>query len=64
MAEIALTCTNAKLDLDAEGTFHLIWKPGSTVSAADAGAVVAAVQAASGTSRQPLIVEVTCTSPL
>ena len=65
MAEIALTCTNAKLDLDAEGTFHLTWKPGSTVSAADAGAVVAAVQAVSGTSRQPMIVEVVdvCMSP-
>ncbi|MDF9749648.1 STAS/SEC14 domain-containing protein [Arthrobacter sp. ES3-54] len=65
MLEIALTCTNATLSVDAAGTFHLRWMPGSTVSAADADAVVAAVQGVTGTGLQPMLVEVVdvCMSP-
>ena len=65
MMEIALTCTNATLSVDVEGTFHLRWTPGSAVSAADADAVVAAVQGVTGASLQPMLVEVVdvCMSP-
>jgi hypothetical protein len=65
MLEIALTCSNATLNVDAEGTFHLRWTPGSAVSAADAEAVVAAVQGVTGASLQPMVVEVVdvCMSP-
>ena len=65
MVEIALTCTNAMLEMDAGGTFHLRFTPGSTVSAADAEAVVAAVQGMTGTGLQPMLVEVVdvCMSP-
>ncbi|SDK46175.1 hypothetical protein [Arthrobacter sp. ok362] len=65
MVEIALTCANTTLDVDAEGTFHLRWTPGTTVSAADAESVVAAVQAVTSTSLQPMVVEITdvCMSP-
>jgi hypothetical protein len=51
--------------VDAEDTFHLRWTPGSTVSAADADAVVAAVQGVTGTGLQPMLVEVVdvCMSP-
>jgi hypothetical protein len=65
MVEIALTCANATLKVDAEGTFHLRWAPGSAVSAADADAVVAAVQGVTGARLQPMLVEVVdvCMSP-
>jgi hypothetical protein len=65
MLEIALTCPNATLNVDAKGTFHLRWTPGSAVSAADAEAVVAAVQGVTGASLQPMVVEVVdvCMSP-
>ncbi|MET4093302.1 STAS/SEC14 domain-containing protein [Arthrobacter sp. UYCu712] len=65
MVEIALTCANATLNVDAEGAFHLRWAPGSAVSAADADAVVAAVEAATGASLQPMLVEIVdvCMSP-
>lgn len=65
MVKIALNCANAILDVDAEGTFHLRWIPGSAVSAADADAVVAAVQRATGTRLQPMLAEVVdlCMSP-
>jgi hypothetical protein len=65
MAEITLTCANATLNVDPEGTFHLRWTPGSAVSAADADAVIAAVQNATGASLQPMLVEVAdvCMSP-
>lgn len=59
MLKIALTCTNATLSVDAEGIFHLRWTPGSAVSAADADAVIAAVQGVTGASLQPILVEVT-----
>lgn len=58
MMEIALSCANAILNVDAEGTFHLRWAPGSSVSAADADAVVAAVRGVSRGRLQPLLVEV------
>ena len=65
MVKVALTCANATLNVDAEGTFHLRWTPGSAVSAADADAVVAAVQGVTGPSLQPMLVEVVdvCMSP-
>lgn len=65
MTEIALTCTNATLNVDAEGTFHLRWTSGSTVSGADADAVVAAVHGVTGFSLRPILVEVVdvCMSP-
>ncbi|SDP82657.1 hypothetical protein SAMN04487914_14823 [Arthrobacter sp. ok909] len=65
MVEIALNCANATLKVDAEGTFHLRWVPGSAVSAADADAVVAAVQGVTGARLQPMLVEVVdvCMSP-
>ena len=65
MVKITLTCANTFLDVDAEGTFHLRWTPGSTVSATDADAVVAAVQGVTGASLQPMLVEVVdvCMSP-
>lgn len=56
--EIALSCANAILNVDAEGTFHLRWAPGSSVSGADAHAVVAAIQGVTGGLLQPMIVEV------
>lgn len=59
MLEIALTCPNATLSVDAEGIFHPRWMPGSAVSAADADAVIAAVQGVTGASLQPMLVEVT-----
>lgn len=58
MVEIALTCANATLNVNAEGTFHLRWTPGSALSAAVADAVVAAVQDVTGASLQPILVEV------
>ena len=58
MVEIALTCANATLNVDREGTFHLRWVPGSAVSATDADAVVAAVQGVTGARLQPMVVEV------
>ncbi|GAA5200864.1 hypothetical protein GCM10023346_43970 [Arthrobacter gyeryongensis] len=58
MIEIALTCANATLNVDAEGTFHLRWAPGSSVSAADVHAVVAAVRGVTGGRLQPMLVEV------
>lgn len=65
MVEIALTCTNATLDVDAEGTFHLRWMPGSIITAADADAVVAAVRDVTRNRLQPMLVEVVdvCMSP-
>ena len=65
MLEIALTCTNATLRTDEEGTLHLRWVPGSKVSSADADAVVAAVQGVTGASLQRMLVEVVdvCVSP-
>ncbi|MDD1478540.1 STAS/SEC14 domain-containing protein [Arthrobacter sp. H16F315] len=66
MSEIALTCTNASLSVDTEGTFHLRWTPGSAVSAADAEAAVTAVQGVTGAAGlQPMLVEVVdvCMSP-
>lgn len=65
MLEIALSCTNATLMVDEEGTLHLRWMPGSKVSAADAEAVVAAVQGVTGAGLQPMLVEVVdvCMSP-
>lgn len=65
MVEIALTCANAQLDVDTDGTFHLRWVPGSAVSAADAEAVVAAIQGTTATRLQPLLVEIVdlCMSP-
>jgi hypothetical protein len=65
MVEIALTCANATLNVDAEGTFHLRWVPGSAVSGADADSVVTAVQGVTGASLQPMIVEIAdvCMSP-
>ncbi|UKA62778.1 STAS/SEC14 domain-containing protein [Arthrobacter sp. FW306-04-A] len=65
MVEIALTCTNAILNVDAEGTFHLRWAPGSPVSADDADAVVAAIRGVTGGRLQPMLVEVVdvCMSP-
>lgn len=65
MVEIALTCVNATLALDAAGMFHLKLMPGSTVSAADAESVVAAVQGVTGISLRPMLVEVAdvCMSP-
>lgn len=56
--EIALTCANANLNVDAEGIFHLRWAPGSSVSGADADAVVAAVRGVTGGRLQPMLVEV------
>ena len=56
--EIVLTSTNATLNVDAEGTFHLRWAPGSSVSGADADAVVAAVRSVTGGRLQPMLVEV------
>ncbi|MGO4856269.1 DUF7793 family protein [Arthrobacter sp. 2MCAF14] len=58
MMEIALTCANASLNVDAQGTFHLRWAPGSSVSAADADAVVAAVRGVTGGRLQPMLFEV------
>lgn len=65
MVEIALTCVNATLALDAGGMFHLKLMPGSTVSAADAESVVAAVLGVTGISLRPMLVEVVdvCMSP-
>lgn len=65
MVEIELTCVNATLAMDAGGIFHLRWIPGSTVSAADAESVVAAVQGVTGISLRPMLVEVVdvCMSP-
>ena len=65
MLEIALTCANATLNVDAEGTLHLRWEPGSRVSSSDVDAVVAAVQSVSGSGLQPMLVEVVdvCMSP-
>ena len=65
MLEIALNCANATLSVDAEGTLHLRWMPGSKVSAADADAVVAAIQGVTGASLEPMLVEVVdvCMSP-
>ncbi|MDQ0030339.1 DUF7793 family protein [Arthrobacter bambusae] len=65
MLEVALSCTNATLKMDADGVFHLRWNPGSDVSSADADAVVAAVQGMTGASLQPMLVEVVdvCMSP-
>lgn len=56
--EIVLTSTNANLHVDAEGTFHLRWAPGSSVSGDDADAVVAAVRSVTGGRLQPMLVEV------
>lgn len=58
MLEIALTCANANLNVDAGGIFHLRWAPGSSVSGADADAVVAAVRGVTGGRLQPMLVEV------
>lgn len=58
MPEIALTCANATLNVDAEGTFHLRWLPGSKVSMEDAHAVIAAIQDVTGAALQPMLVEV------
>jgi hypothetical protein len=65
VVEIELTCVNATLAMDAGGIFHLRWIPGSTVSAADAESVVAAVQGVTGNSLRPMLVEVVdvCMSP-
>lgn len=65
MVDIALTCANALLSVDAEGTFHLRWVPGSAVSATDAGAVVLAIQGATAMRLQPMLAEVVdlCMSP-
>jgi hypothetical protein len=65
MLEISLTCTNATLSVDPEGTLHLRWVPGSKVSAADADAVVSAVQGVTRAGLQPMLVEVVdvCMSP-
>ena len=41
-----------------EGTLHLRWVPGSTVSSADADAVVAAAQSVTRASLQPMLIEV------
>lgn len=58
MLRIALTCANADLNVDAQGIFHLRWAPGSTVSAGDVHAVVAAVRGVTEGPLQPMIVEV------
>ena len=58
MAEVAVNCTNATLDVDEEGTFRLRWTPGTTVSVADAAAVIAAVRGATVSCLQPMMVEV------
>lgn len=65
MLEIALTCTNATLNVDVEGTLHLRWVPGSKVSSADVDAVIAAVERLSSSSLRPMLVEVVdvCMSP-
>jgi len=65
MLEIAMNCANATLSVDAEGILHLRWMPGSKVSAADADAVVAAIQGVTGASLEPMLVEVVdvCMSP-
>ena len=44
--------------MDEEGTFRLRWTPGTTVSVADAAAVVAAVQGATLSGLQPMMFEV------
>lgn len=56
--KIPLTCASAALDQDAQGTFHLKWTAGSTVSTADSEAVVAAVQGVTGASLRPMLVEI------
>jgi hypothetical protein len=58
MLEIALTCANVILKVDAEGTFHLRWVPGSSVSADDVHPFVAAVRGVTGGRLQPMLVEV------
>lgn len=58
MAEVAVNCTNATIDMDEEGTFRLRWTPGTTVSVADAAAVIAAVQGATVSGLQPMMFEV------
>lgn len=53
------------MNVDAEGAFDLRWTPGSSVPAADAHAVLAAVPGVTGARLQPMLVEVVdaCMSP-
>ena len=65
MENVALTCENATLTMDAEGMFHLRWIPGSAVSSTDADAIVEAVHDVTGDNLRPMLVEVVdvCMSP-
>ena len=65
MENVALTCENATLTMDAEGGFHLRWIPGSAVSSTDADAIVEAVHDVTGDNLRPILVEVVdvCMSP-
>ena len=58
MPEIPLTCTNATLEVDEVGMFHLRLLPGAKVSSADVDALVSAVRSVSGSALHPLLVEV------
>jgi hypothetical protein len=48
----------ARIRADPVRALHLRWMPGSKVAAADADAVVAALQGVTGVNLQPMLVEV------